>query len=229
MIDILIIEDNKELGKLIFDFLKRDGYAVSLTESAEDGLRLLDKESCRLLLLDVMLPGKDGFHTVAEIRKTQNMPIIMMSARTDDESKILGLDMGADDYLDKPFSFPVLLSKIKATLRRNDNTKTEKKILAYEDIILDERARTVLRKGEPLSITGKEFEILRFFMKNPEQAIDKETLFNAVWGVDCFSDINTLNVYIRWLREKLEDNPKNPKLIQTVWRVGYIFGGKNKR
>ena len=178
-----------------------------------------------MLLLDVMLPGMDGYETLLIIRQKHSIPVLMMSARTDDQSKILGLDVGADDYLDKPFSFPVLSSKVKAILRRTYGMAEDKQLLVYKDITVDVASRTVTKAGKEISITGKEYDILCYFMKHPEQVIHKETLFNAVWGSDCFSEINTLNVYVRWLREKLEEDPKNPMLIQTVWKVGYRFGG----
>ncbi len=225
MTDILVIEDNKELGTLICDFLRKDGFSVEWKESAEEGLECVERAAYKMLLLDVMLPGMDGYEALQMLRKKHSIPVLMMSARTDDQSKILGLDVGADDYLDKPFSFPVLSSKVKAILRRTYKMAEDKKLLVYQDITVDVAARTVTKAGKEISITGKEYDILCYFMKHPEQVIHKETLFNAVWGSDCFSEINTLNVYVRWLREKLEEDPKNPMLIQTVWKVGYRFGG----
>ncbi len=228
MTDILVIEDNKELGTLICDFLRRDGFSVDWKESAEEGLECFETAAYKMLLLDVMLPGMDGYETIQLIRKKHNIPVLMMSARTDDQSKILGLEVGADDYLDKPFSFPVLSSKVKAILRRSYKMAENKELLVYQDITVDVAARRVAKGSKEISVTGKEYDILCYFMKHPEQVIHKETLFNAVWGCDCFSEINTLNVYVRWLREKLEEDPKNPTLIQTVWKVGYRFGGNIK-
>jgi len=229
MTDILIIEDNKELGALISDFLTRDGFSVEWKENAEDGLQCVEKAAYKMLLLDVMLPGMDGYEALQNIRKKHNIPVLMMSARTDDQSKILGLDVGADDYIDKPFSFSVLSSKIKAILRRSYGMSENKELLVYENITVDVGSRLVTKAGENISITGKEYDILCYFMKHPNQVIHKETLFNAVWGCDCFSEINTLNVYVRWLREKLEEDPKNPTLIQTVWKIGYKFGGESDK
>lgn len=225
MKDILIIEDNNELGTLICDFLRKDGYIAELKETAEEGLLCIEKESYKMLLLDVMLSGINGYETVKILREKRSIPILMMSAKTDDDSKILGLDIGADDYIDKPFSFAVLSSKIKAIMRRNYNMTDEREILVYKDITMDVAARSVKKNGEYIAITGKEFDILMYFMKHRDQVIYKEKLFNAVWGSDCFSELNTLNVYVCWLREKLEKDPKNPLLIQTVWKVGYKFGG----
>ena len=224
MIDILVIEDNEELGKLISDFLRRDGYSVEWKMNAEEGLELLKTGSYKLLLLDVMLPGADGYSALQEIRKTMKLPVLMMSARTDERSKMLGFEVGADDYIDKPFSIPVLGMKIKALMRRSYDLSEEKQLLTYENITMDVSTRTVFKDGKELAISGKEFDLLEYLMKHPGKVLKKEVLFDEVWGVDCYSEIGSLNVHIRWLREKLEEDPKDPKLIRTVWRVGYQFG-----
>ena len=228
MTDILIIEDNEELGKLISDFLKREGYTVEWKQNAEDGLVCLKTAAYKLLLLDVMLPGMDGYETLQEIRREQKLPVLMMSARTDDQSKILGLQLGADDYLDKPFSVTVLGFKIKALMRRAYDMAEDRQLLTYETITMDISERTVYRDGKALAISGKEFDLLEYLLRHPEQTIKKEKLFNEVWGFDCMSEQGSLNVHIRWLREKLEEDPKNPKLIHTVWGVGYRFGGSGE-
>lgn len=224
MTDILIVEDNEELGALIRDFLKREGYSVTWKTSGEQGILALKEDKFRIMLLDVMLPGFDGFETLRIIRKDLGLPVLMMSARNDDQSKILGLDVGADDYIEKPFSIPVLSSKIKAILRRNYDMQEEHKELSYKDIKVDLDDMTVRKGDKVISVNGKELDILIYFLKNPDKVIHKEALFDAVWGSDCISEMSTLTVYIRWLREKLEDDPKNPKYIHTVWRVGYKFG-----
>ena len=225
MTDILVIEDNEELGTLIQDFLRREGYSVEWKLNAEEGLALVKTAAFKLLLLDVMLPGMDGYEALQEIRRDQRIPVLMMSARTDDQSKILGLELGADDYIDKPFSVEVLGFKIKALMRRAYDMSEDRQLLTYDKITMDVTTRTVYKDGKELSITGKEFDLLEYMMRHPEQVIRKEKLFNEVWGFDCFSEQGSLNVHIRWLREKLEEDPKNPMLIQTVWRVGYKFGG----
>ena len=229
MTDILIVEDNEELGALIRDFLIRDGFTVTWKTTGEDGLAALKEDKFRLMLLDVMLPGFDGYETLRILRKDLGLPVIMMSAKNDDQSKILGLDVGADDYIEKPFSFPVLSSKIKAILRRNYDASEERKELSYKDITVDLDDMTVRKGDKVIPVNGKELDILIYFLKNPEKVIHKEVLFNAVWGTDCISEMSTLTVYIRWLREKLEDDPKNPEYIHTVWRVGYKFGGESSK
>ncbi|MBO4776248.1 MAG: response regulator transcription factor, partial [Lachnospiraceae bacterium] len=172
---------------------------------------------------DVMLPGLDGFNALSKIRKDHNMPVLMMSARTDDDSKILGMETGADDYIEKPFSVPVLLSKIKALLRRAYG-ENENDVLTYKNIRLNVGARTVTKDGKSLEITGKEFDILEYLMKNVGKVVDKNKLFDEVWGFYSDTEMSSLNVYVRWLREKIEDDPKEPEYIKTVWRVGYKFG-----
>ena len=221
--DILLIEDNKELGQLIFDFISTTEYTVSWVQSAEEALQEIEKNNYRLLLLDVMLPGQDGFSALACIRKNYNMPVLMMSARTDDESKILGMETGADDYIEKPFSIPVLLSKIRALLRRSYPNQ-ESNIMIYKNIKVDIGARTVMKSGQSVDVSGKEFDILVCLMKKPGQVVDKNELFDEVWGYYSDTEMSSLNVYIRWLREKIEDDPKEPIFIKTVWGKGYKFG-----
>ena len=221
--DILIIEDNEELGQLIYDFIINSDYSADWVKSAEDALQCLEKENYRLLLLDVMLPGQDGFAALNNIRKNHNMPVLMMSARTDDDSKILGMETGADDYIEKPFSIPVLLSKIKALLRRA-YPDSENSILTYKNIRVDVKARSVSKDGNPVDVTGKEFDILVYLMQHTGSVVDKNELFDAVWGYYSETEMSSLNVYIRWLREKIEKDPKEPEYIKTVWRVGYKFG-----
>lgn len=224
MTDILIIEDNEDLGGLIADFLRREGWSVTLTGSAEEGLELLDKETFKLLLLDIMLPGKDGFETLVEIRKTRSMPVIIMSAKNDDESMILGIEIGADDYVDKSVSIPVLTSKIKAIMRRTYEAPEDKQILSVDGITVDVGARTVYKNEEKIDIMGKEFDLLVYLMENRGRALRKETIFDNVWGESCFSELSSLSVYVSWLRDKIEDDPKKPRYIKTVYKVGYQFG-----
>lgn len=225
MTDILMIEDDPELGALVRDFLHRSGFSVSLRADAEAGLNALREESFRLVLLDIMLPGMNGFETCTEIRKTQDLPIMMMSARSDDDSKLLGYETGADDYIEKPFSIPVLTAKIRALLKRSDKTEPEHALLSGCGITLNPVSRQVTKNGVPLRLNAKEFELLRVLMLHAGEAMSKNDLFDAVWGTDCFTEQSTVSVHIRWLREKLEDDPNQPKIIRTVWKIGYCFGG----
>ena len=224
MTDILIIEDDPELGVLIRDFLIKADYTVRLCSNAAEGLAALSIETFRLVLLDIMLPDRDGFSVCTELRKVQTLPVLMMSARADDESKLLGYETGADDYIGKPFSIPLLLAKIRALLKRS-SLPAENNTISALGITLDITARTVTKNGSLLRLNAKEFDLLRVLMEHPGEAMDKNRLFDAVWGTDCFTEPATVSVHIRWLREKLEDNPKNPIIIQTVYKAGYRFGG----
>ena len=223
MTDIIIIEDDAELGGLVKDFLIKEGFSARLCSAAETALALLSEEPFGLVLLDVMLPGMNGFETCAAIREKQALPVIMMSALTDEESKLTGYENGADDYIDKPFSIKVLTAKIRAQLRRKNEPQQEE-ILQSCGIVLNTASRRVTKQGRPLALNAKEFELLRFLMLHEGKALTRDALFDAVWGIDCFSEPSTVSVHIRWLREKLEEDPKTPKLIRTVHKRGYIFG-----
>lgn len=224
MTDILIIEDDPELGSLIRDFLIKEGFSVCLNANAEAGLERLESESFALVLLDVMLPGMNGFETCGVIRSKRDIPILMMSALTDENSKLTGYDTGADDYIDKPFSIKVLTAKVKALMRRKTEPEQESDILSSRGVILDRASRKVTVGGREIQMNVKEFELLRCLMEREGEAVRKETLFDAVWGSDCFTEPSTVSVHIRWLREKIEQDPNKPTLIQTVWKVGYRFG-----
>lgn len=223
MTDILIIEDDSEMGQLVRDFLTKEGFSARLCSAAEEALVLLKKEDFRLLLLDVMLPRMNGYETCTEIRKTQDIPILMMSAMTDEDSKLLGYETGADDYIDKPFSVKVLTAKIRALIKRKTSASAGQ-VISSCGISLDTASRKVIQEGRELKLNAKEFELLQYLMEHSGEAVSKDELFNAVWGADCFTEPSTVSVHIRWLREKIENDPNSPKLIQTVWKVGYRFG-----
>ena len=223
MTDIIIIEDDPEMGGLVKDFLAKEGFSARLCTSAETALELLSEERFGLALLDVMLPGMNGFETCAAIRKKRSLPIILMSALTDEDSKLTGYENGADDYIDKPFSIKVLTAKVRALLRRSKETQTGD-ILESCGITLDPSSRRATKDGKALSLNAKEFELLRFMMEHEGEALSRDEIFNRVWGIDCFTEPSTVSVHIRWLREKIENEPNSPKLIRTVPKRGYIFG-----
>ena len=226
MTDILIIEDDNELRGLLEDFMVAEGFQVKAVPTAEEGIAFLDSELARLILLDLMLPGIDGFAACSFIREHKDIPIIMMSARSDDESKLMGYKLGADDYIDKPISIQILTAKIRALLHRSETTVDAKEELQYENITIDISKRAVFRDGNECEIRGKLFDLLLYFMRNKGKLLLKEDLIDAVWG-DAFVEQSTLSVHVRWLRERIEEEPDNPKLIKTVWRKGYIFGDDN--
>lgn len=222
MTDILIIEDDSEMGQLISDFMKKEGFSVQLCSTAEEALVLLKGEEYGIVLLDVMLPRMNGYETCTAIRREKDIPILMMSAVTDEDSKLLGYETGADDYIDKPFSVKVLTAKVRALLKRK--APAAGKVIICCGISLDTASRRVTLDGSELKLNAKEFELLQYLMEHKGEAVGKEELFNAVWGADCFTEPSTVSVHIRWLCEKIEQDPNSPQLIQTVWKVGYRFG-----
>lgn len=223
---ILVIEDDKEISDLICDYLEINGYTSVAVYDGSDGLKAFEKEKPDLIILDLMLPGIDGFQICKDVRKESSIPIIILSARKEDVDKILGLGLGADDYVTKPFSPGELVARVKAQLRRY-NMAVEKAqdihLLDFGRPKIDLKGYTVTIDGEPISLAAKEFELLTFLATNAGQVFTKEQLFSNVWGYEDYGDINTVTVHIRRLREKIEINPSNPKYIITVWGVGYKF------
>ena len=219
ILDILIVEDNKELAGLLCDFLRKENYTVSAAQNAEKALELYQKYSPRLIVLDIMLPQKDGFWLCEKIRAESNTPILIVSAKTEKDDKLLGLNLGADDYIEKPYDIDILLAKIGGIFKRRYSVDE----VADGDILINKSERTVRRKGIPLEMTAKEFDLLVLLVENKGRTLSKEYIFDRVWGKDSFSEPQTLTVHIKWLRQKIEDDPKEPKKIMTVWGVGYRY------
>lgn len=220
MVDILIVEDNKELCGLLCDFLLMENYTVSIAETGEKALSLYEKYGARLVLLDINLPELDGFSVCRKIRQNDNTPIIMLTARTYKEDKLNGILSGADDYIEKPYDIDILLAKIKGIFKR----RLSLDIISEGDITLNIIDETVTKCGMPVNVTSKEFQLLRLLVENKGQILSKDFLFNRIWGVDSDSELQTLTVHIKWLRQKIEDDPKNPSKIVTVWGRGYRWG-----
>lgn len=219
MTDILIVEDNREIAELLRDFLRAENYTVSLAETGEKALSLYEKYGARLVVLDIMLPGIDGFEVCRKIREQENTPILIVSAKDSKEDKLNGLILGADDYIEKPYDIDILLAKISGIFKRRYQSDT----VVSGDLVLDKINRQVTKSGIPLQMTAKEFDLLLYMVENKGQALSKELLFNKIWGFDSFSEQQTLTVHIKWLREKIEEDTKNPKHILTVWGVGYRY------
>ncbi len=217
--DILIVEDNDELAGLLCDFLRAQHYTVSIAENAEKALSLLDTCGAKLVVLDIMLPGADGFAVCKQIRAQSNTPILIVSARTGKEDKLTGLHLGADDYIEKPYDIDIMLAKIDGIFRRRYSREEQ----IDGDIRINTINRTVCKNGRPLELTAKEFDLLTLLVENKGRTLSKEYLFNTIWGSDSFSEQQTLTVHIKWLREKIEENPKKPQRIVTVWGVGYRY------
>jgi DNA-binding response OmpR family regulator len=219
MVDILIVEDNREIADLLRDFLQAENYTVSIAGDGERAIALFEKYGARLVVLDVMLPGTDGFSVCRRIREANNTPILIVSARTSRGDKLNGLLLGADDYIEKPLDVDLLIAKINGIFRRRYSTD----LISCGDLTIDKIERTVTRRGQLLQMTAKEFDLLLFLIENRGTPLSKELLFRTVWGFDSFSETQTLTVHIKWLREKIEDDPSAPKHIRTVWGVGYRF------
>ncbi len=219
IMDILIVEDNRELAGLLCDFLRRENYTVSVAESGEKALSLYDRYGARLIVLDIILPGTDGFGVCKKIRQKSNVPILIVSAKTAKEDKLCGLDLGADDYIEKPYDIDIMLAKINGIFKRRYG---EDEILDG-NIRINRSSRRVYKDGIPLEMTAKEFDLLLFLVENSGRTMSREYIFGQIWGGDSFSEQQTLTVHIKWLRQKIEDDPKNPQRILTVWGVGYKY------
>lgn len=217
--DILIVEDNKELAGLLCDFLRKENYTVSTAETGEKALSLYERYGARLIVLDVMLPGTDGFGICKKIREESNVPILIVSAKTAKEDKLCGLDLGADDYIEKPYDIDIMLAKINGIFKRRYAVDE----IADGDIRINRVSRTVYKNDTPLEMTAKEFDLLLLLAENKGRTLSKEYIFDRIWGSDSFSEQQTLTVHIKWLRQKIEDDPKFPKRIMTVWGVGYKY------
>ncbi len=219
MIDILLIEDNEEIGGLVVDFLIAEGYDCYLALDGEEGLAVYEDEGAKLILLDVTLPGIDGFVVCKRIRDKQNTPIIIISAKGSKEDKLNGLLLGADDYIEKPFDIDILLAKIDGIFKRRYDSDE----IVEGNIRLDKKGRRLYLDDVFIETTVKEFDLLLYLMENKGKVLSKEELFTKIWGLHSESELQTLTVHIKWLREKLERDSKNPVHIQTVWGVGYRF------
>ncbi len=217
MIDILIAEDNKEICGLITDFLRAENYVVSAAGTGEKAMSLYEKYGARLVLLDINLPDIDGFSICEKLRRNDNVPIIIITARTDRDDKLNGILLGADDYIEKPFDIEILIAKIKGIFKR----RLAREIISDGDIILNISDGTVTKNGVQTELSAKEFELLKILMQNKGQTLTKEFLFNRIWGSDSESELQTLTVHIKYLREKIENDPKDPQKIITVWGKGY--------
>lgn len=219
MADIIIVEDNEEIGGLLSDFLEAEGYDTYLALTGEEALAVYAEDGAKLIVLDIMLPGMDGFVVCSKIREKSNTPIIIVSAKDGKEDKLNGLMLGADDYIEKPYDIDILLAKITGIFKRRYSTDE----LVDGNIRLDKVGRHLYVDGREVSVTMKELDLLLYMMENKGKVLPKEELFNKIWGFDSESEPQTVTVHIKWLREKLEKDPKKPLRIQTVWGVGYRF------
>ncbi len=222
---ILVVDDEKLLVKGIKFNLEQEGYQVITAFDGEEAVRLAHDESIDLILLDLMLPKIDGFTACRTIRGFSNVPIIMLTAKSEDIDKILGLEYGADDYITKPFNIREVTARIKAILRRvNPSPKGDtSRVMISGDIRLDYNFRRATVGDRSVELTGKEFDLLELFLKNPDRVYTRENLLDILWGIGYPSEERTIDVHMRRLREKIEDNPAEPKYLKTKWGVGYYY------
>lgn len=226
---IHIIEDEREIAELIRDYLEDEGYNVMISDNGKTGFEESKRREPDLVVLDLMLPSMDGFEVCRSLRMTTSIPIIILSSKTSDLDKVLALGIGADDYLTKPFSSLELVARIKALIRRSKNNylPTVQNVLHFGEIHLDLEAHNVFRNDDLVALTNKEYELFKLLALNPGRVLTKDQIIEVVWGNNFYGDDNTIPVHIRKLREKVEKNPSQPLLIQTVWGIGYRFtGGK---
>lgn len=219
MIDVLIVEDNQEIGALLCDFLRKENYVVSVAPTGEKALALYEAYGARLIVLDIMLPGMDGFAVCSKIRESSNTHILIASAKNEKDDKLKGLNLGADDYVEKPYDVDILLAKIRGVFKR----KFAREEIVEGDLKLNTVRGTLEVGGKPVDVTEKEFELLKLLIENKNVTLKKEYIFRTVWGSDSETELQTVTVHVKRLREKTERNPKQPEHIKTEWGVGYRF------
>ena len=221
---ILVVDDEDILVKGIRFNLQNEGYEVITGSNGLEAVALTQSQSPDLVILDVMMPEMDGLTACSKIREFSDVPVILLTAKADDMDKLIGFDHGADDYLTKPFNILELKARIRALLRRaSHGPKNESRLLSIGTISLDLDARNAYRSGKLADLTAKEFDVIEFLMRNPNRVYSRESLLDTIWAYEYRSDIRTVDVHIRRLREKLEDNPADPQHIMTKWGVGYYF------
>jgi two-component system, OmpR family, response regulator VicR len=219
---ILLVEDEATIAKIVHDYLVLANFQVDMAGDGFSALHLARTHNPDLVILDRMLPGLDGVEVCRRIRLTQSMPIIMLTALGTEDDRILGLEMGADDYVTKPFSPRELVLRVKSVLRRSIKEFAPEPPVEFAGFVLNPASHVVSYRGKNLTLTAREFDLLAFFLRRPNQVFSRDVLIKAVWGWD-FGDLSTVTVHVRRLREKIEANPTRPVLLKTVWGVGYRF------
>ena len=223
---ILVVDDEKLLVKGMKFNLENEGYQVETAYDGRTAVELARSGSFDLIILDVMMPEMDGLETCMHIREFSDVPVIMLTARSEDTDKLMGFEYGADDYVTKPFNILELKARVRALLRRSaDGGKNDRRLITVGDITLDTDQHVALKAGRTVELTAKEYDLMELFLKNPRRVYSRENLMNTVWGYSYAGDYRTVDVHIRRLREKLETNPAEPEYIMTKWGVGYYFKG----
>ncbi len=233
---ILVIEDDRDISRIIKDYIQKNGYEVHIANNAQEAWQSMADLNPDFIILDIMLPDADGIDLCRQIREKNNVPILILSARGSDTDKVLGLGFGADDYMTKPFSLTELLARVKSNLRRVESmgyapqsgSVESKDIVRFGRITADRKGYKVSKDGKEIAVPVKEVELLFYLAQHPDQVFSKSQLLDAVWGYTSSGDESTITVYIRRLREKLEDDPSNPVHLKTVWGIGYKFSSDSK-
>ena len=223
---ILVVDDEEHIAELISYNLTSNGYKVITANNGIDAVKIAIEEKPNLILLDLMIPGKDGYDVCKDVRSNseiRNIPIIMLTAKSEELDKILGLELGADDYITKPFSVRELLARVKAVLRRISISEPESNVLVFGDLTADFEKREILINDKKLDLTLKEFELLEILIRNKGKILTRDTLLDKIWGYEYIGETRTVDVHIRYLRKKIEVDDKKPKLIETIRGVGYRF------
>lgn len=232
---VLVIDDEESIVDLIKLGLKYEGFQVEAAFDGPEGLAAAQRIDPDLIILDSILPGVDGLEVLRQLRlnpTTRDVPVLMLTAKGKVQDKVTGLETGADDYLAKPFSFEEFVARIRAILRRQQRSRaqegidpTQSQILQFGDLQLNPATREVVRAGRPIDLTATEYNLLYLFMSHPREVLDRKTILNRVWGYDFLGETNIIEVYVRYLREKIEETPSTPRLIQTIRGVGYVLKG----
>lgn len=223
MKEILIVDDDKDLSFIISEMLESYGFKVTCAGNCEEAFAFLGERKFSLILLDINLPDGSGFEICSELRRASAVPVIFASARTSENDRISGFDIGGDDYLPKPYSMKELLSRVNALIRRAYGFSQQEKIVSFGSVSVNITARSVTRNGAPVTLSLREFDLLAYLCENRNTAIPKDKLLSEVWGAFSAVEPSTLAVHIRWLREKLEDDPAKPEFIKTIYKVGYML------
>jgi len=218
---ILVVEDDSSLQSALSYNLTKEGYQVTIAKDGAEAVNQFHLKKHDLVLLDIMLPIMDGLEVCRVIRKESRVPIIMLTARAEEMDKVTGLDLGGDDYVTKPFSMREIMARVRALLRRESTRGVVEKVINFDDVVIDTARHTVLRSGHPLELTPKEFDLLSFLAQNKSLVFNREQLLEKVWGYDFEGNTRTVDVHIRWLREKIEPDPTAPKHLITVRGTGY--------
>jgi DNA-binding response OmpR family regulator len=224
---VLIVDDEPNIREVVGLYLRRDGHDVVAAADGEEALQVFSECEPDLVVLDLMLPKISGLEVCRRMRKDRRVPLIMLTARSEEEERIVGLSLGADDYVVKPFSPRELAARVAAVLRRvgESSGPGDQRVLSFEELRIDPNSREVLVLGEPVTLTAREFDLLYRLASNPGRVYTRDQLMESVWGYTFSADTSTVTVHVRRLREKLESDPARPRYLQTVWGVGYKFGG----